>query len=143
MNTSETLLLVGDVVFVLLGEAGTSEQVTRVKQSRHGDEPWKHRSPPPPWHHHKLHTDIKGSASSRGETVSRIVLRFFVDSSMKLSLIRFADIIANTHDATRPAERRFDVTNQVTGLDLVEGKMRSGWNIQTYYCIYCITYLHY
>jgi hypothetical protein len=64
MNTSETLgPLVGDVVFVLLGEAmaGTSEQGARVKQSRHGDEPWKKHRAPPPWHHHKLHTDIKGS----------------------------------------------------------------------------------
>ena len=63
------------VVFVLLGEAaGTSEQA-KSQASRHGDEPWKHRTPPP-WHHHTLHTDIKGSAESRGETASWIVLRW-------------------------------------------------------------------
>ena len=79
MNTSETLgALVGDVVFVLLGEAmaGTSEQqACKSQASRHGDEPWKHRTPPP-WHHHAYTQTLKGSASSRGETVLPIVLRW-------------------------------------------------------------------
>jgi hypothetical protein len=58
---------VGGVVFVLLGEAGTSEQC-KSQASRHGDEPWKHRTPPP-WHHHAYTQTLK-------EALQAVVKRF-------------------------------------------------------------------
>ena len=61
------------------------------------------------------------------------------------SLTCFVDIIANDRDATRPAKRRFDVTNQVTGLDLVNGKVRKEmvgiFKLITVF-IYRMPYLH-
>jgi hypothetical protein len=145
MYTSETLgTLVGDVVFVLLGEARPEPRSRESSNPGMVTNLGKHRTPPP-WHHHNLHTDIKGSASSRGETVSPIVLRCFVRIFYEGSLTCFANTIANTHDATRSAGRRFDVTNHGTGLDLVNGRARKEmvgiFKLITMFI--CMPYLHY
>ena len=98
MNTSETLS--GGwcgVVFVLLGEASGRNLGAACKSqaSRHGDESWKHRTPPP-WHHHTYTQTLKGALQAVQAVVKRFCGCFFDETFCEDFFNMSHDTIANT-----------------------------------------------